>query len=96
MNGCRVELLRHDIESMPDLKVVALLESVQLVVICSTVCVNLGLFVSPQDASHRPFTVHEAAIANNQKLRSAAAWTPKNAGQVLLKLEYVVAPINND
>lgn len=96
LNRRWVELLRHDVERVPDLKVVALLEGVELVVVCSSICIDLRLLVGSQDAPHGPFAVHEATIPNYQKLRSSAAWAAEHARQVFLELKDVVAAIDND
>ncbi len=51
---------------MPNVLVITLLESVQLVVISLAVCVDLRLFVSVEDASHCPFAVDEATVPDFQ------------------------------
>ena len=58
---------------MPNLSVVAFLKSIELAIICSTVCINLGLLISKQDASHSPFTVDKTTVANLKVLIIEAA-----------------------
>lgn len=52
-----------NVQTEPDLPVVALLERVQFAVIGASVRINFGLSIRSQNSFHRPFCVDKATVA---------------------------------
>ncbi len=94
LNGRWVKFLGHDVELVPYLLVIALLERVEFAIVCAPICVYLGVSVQLEHAPHGPLAVDKAAIFNDQTLRSSTARTPKRTVvHLFFHLEYVIAPI---
>ena len=92
-----VKFLRHDVERVPYLHVVTLFEGVELVVVGTAICIDLGLLVRSKNSSHWPFAIYETTVSNIQKLWSPTTWTSKNAiGHIFLQLEDVVTSVDYD
>lgn len=57
-----VKFLSDDVEVVPDVSVVDLLEGVELAVVGATISVDLRIRILLESSSHHPLAVHEAAI----------------------------------
>lgn len=60
---------------MPDAFVVTFLKGIKLAIVCSPICIDLGLLVALQYASHCPLTVDEATVSDLKRLAAHTAWT---------------------
>ena len=69
-----VELLRDDVQVVPDIPVVDLLKCIQLAIVSPTISINLRIRVLFQRPSHHPFAVDKAAIPEKQG-RALTVWT---------------------